>query len=166
MGTKLLEDPGSDPARRSKTTLVDSSAGKTRLVAPVTSAAGASAPAASALATDDPVVGWLVVTTGPGKGTSVPLGHGMNSIGRGASNRIVIGFGDDQISSEDHFRIAYDQENRSFHLVPGTGTNLVYLGSKALLAPTMLEPLTDIRVGATTLRFVPLCGQSWDWSDV
>ena len=46
MGTKLLEDPGSDPARRSKTTLVDSSAGKTRLVAPVTSAAGASAPAA------------------------------------------------------------------------------------------------------------------------
>lgn len=165
MGTTLLEDPGSDPARRSKTTLVDSSVGKTRLVAPVSSATDASAPAATALASGDPVVGWLVVTRGPGKGTGVPFGHGMNSIGRGASNRITIGFGDDQISSEDHFRIAYDQQNRSFHLVPGTGTNLVYLGSKALLAPTVLEPLTDIRVGATTLRFVPLCGQSWDWSD-
>lgn len=165
MGTTLLEDPGSDPARRGKTTLVDSAAGKTRLVAPVTSATGASAPDSPTSATADPVVGWLVVIAGPGKGRSVALGHGMNSVGRGNANRVVIGFGDDQISSEDHFRIAYDQESRAFHIVPGTGANLVYTSNTALLAPTALEPLVDIRVGATTMRFVPLCSQSWDWSD-
>ena len=31
---------------------------------------------------DDPVVGWLVVVEGPGKGRAVQLGYGSNSLGR------------------------------------------------------------------------------------
>lgn len=167
MSTTLLEDPGSDPSRRSsKTTLVDSSAGRTRLVAPGdTPVPPGNAKAASTAAFSDPVVGWLVVIAGPGMGTSVPLGLGMNSIGRGAGNRVAIGFGDDQISGEDHFRIAYDHESREFHLVPGKGTNLLYVANKAVLSPMALAAMADIRVGATTLRFAPFCGHHWDWAD-
>lgn len=169
MGTTLLEDPGSDPARRAKTMLVDGQAGKTRLVAPTgagspPATAGAS-PAPAAAPSSDPVVGWLVVVIGPGKGSAVALGHGMNSIGRGTSNRVVLGFGDDQISSDDHFRIAYDPESREFHLVPGKGTNLLYVAGKAVLAPMALEAMADIRLGATTLRFVQFCGPAWNWAD-
>ncbi len=41
--------------------------------------------AAGAGFAEDPVVGWVVVIKGPGRGTSVPLGYGMNSIGRSGS---------------------------------------------------------------------------------
>ena len=164
MGTTLLEDPGSDPSRRSaKTTLVDSSAGKTRLAVPVEAAPSAHAVGGTgtvpAAKSSDPVVAWLVVIAGPGKGAAVPLGLGMNSIGRGTENRVTLAFGDDQISSDDHFRIAYDPESRDFHLVPGKGTNLLYLANKAVLAPVQLEAMVDIRINATTLRFVPFCNK-------
>ena len=171
MGTTLLEDPGSDPSRRSaKTMLVDSAAGKTRLATtdeatPSIVGSGATGTVPS-LTAEDPVVGWLVIISGPGKGNGVPLGRGMNSIGRGEGNRVVIAFGDMQITSEDHFRIAYDPESREFHLVPAKGTNLLYLANKAVLSPMPLEAMADIRVGATTLRFVPFCGTAWDWADV
>lgn len=165
MGTTLLEDPGSDPSRRAKTTLVDGSAGKTRLVAPSGPATETAPSGRTASANSDPVVAWLVVIAGPGKGAAVALGHGMNSIGRGGGNRVVLDFGDDQISSDDHFRIAYDPESRGFHLVPAKGTNLLYVANKAVLAPMELDPQSDIRLGSTTLRFVPFCGPSWDWAD-
>lgn len=167
MSTTLLEDPGSNFPRRAKTTLLDSSAGKTRLVAPTGAEArpGPEALAEAPSITSDPIVGWMVVIAGPGKGTAVSLGHGMNTVGRGTSNRVVLDFGDDRISSDDHFRIAYDPESREFHLIPGKGTNLLYVADKALLTPIPLEAMTDIRLGGTTLRFVPFCGQAWDWSD-
>ncbi len=160
MGTTLLEDPGSNP-RKSKTTLVGGSAGGTRLVAPTEEGTAATpSPRAS-----DPVVGWLVVISGPGRGSAVELGHGMNAVGRAASNRVVLDFGDDQISADDHFRVAYDPESHDFHLIPGKGTNLLYVGDKAVLVPTVLEAMTDIRLGGTVLRFVPLCTKAWNWSE-
>lgn len=160
MGTTLLEDPGSDPARRKGTTLLNARSG-TRLAESL----GADA-ATQGDRSSDPVVGWLVVVDGPGRGSAVELGYGMNAVGRGDANRVVLDFGDDQISSEDHFRIAYDRESREFHLIPAKGTNLLYVGGKAQLAPTQIQPMTDIRVGATTLRFVALCTPEWDWSTV
>src|SRR5262245_22141470 len=42
--------------------------------------AGAASSATEPAETDDPVVGWLVVTAGPGRGSSVQLGYGWNSI--------------------------------------------------------------------------------------
>lgn len=159
MPTTLLEEPGKTP-RKPGTTLVGAGGG-TRLVAPGTEAP---APAVSDRSSD-PIVAWLAVISGPGRGSAVELGYGMNAIGRAASNRVVIDFGDDQISAEDHFRIAYDEQSREFHLIPAKGTNLVYVNDKAILVPTPLTPMTDIRVGSTALRFVPLCGPAWDWSD-
>jgi hypothetical protein len=157
MATTLLEDPGSDPSRRRGTTVLTPGSG-TRLATPVSESAS------SGDRSTDPVVGWLVVIDGPGRGSAVELGYGMNQVGRGGANRVPLDFGDDQISAEDHFRVAYDPESREFHLIPAKGTNLLYVAGKALLTPTALPPMTDIRVGATTLRFVALCTPEWDWS--
>ncbi len=113
-----------------------------------------------------PVVGWLVIVDGPGRGVSIELGYGMNIVGRGGKNRIVLDFGDDRISEDDHFRIAYDAKNRKFHLLPGRGTNLLYIAGDPLLSPQLLTSATDFKVGDTSLRFVALCGPDWDWPGV
>lgn len=159
MGTTLIGEPGGSEPRRAGTTLMGTPGG-TRLATPL---AEGEARTESAAPQAGPVVGWLVVIAGPGAGRSIELGYGLNIVGRGAGNRIVLDYGDDQISSEDHFRIAYDGAARRFHLVPGKGTNLVYVGGAPLLTPVELAPATDMTVGATTLRFVPLCGPDWDW---
>ena len=44
--------------------------------------------------------------------------------------------------------------------------NLTYLDDEPVLAPTPLEALRHIVLGATTLRFVPLCGPDFDWQDL
>jgi hypothetical protein len=163
MGTTLMGEPGA-PERSKGTTLIGKPAGGTRIAGPL----GAPAAEASSRAGDrqeGPVVGWLVILDGPGAGRSLPLGYGMNIIGRGSGNRITLDFGDQQISEEDHFRIAYDRENRRFHLVPGRGTNLVYVSGSPLLTPVDLQAQQDIKVGMTLLRFVPFCSETWDWPD-
>ena len=114
---------------------------------------------------DDPVVGWLVVVEGPGKGRAVRLGNGSNSIGRGATDRIKLDFGDDQISRNSHAVVSYDPRGRKFYVQHGGGTNLTYLGEQPVLAPTELPALSHICIGHTVLRFVPLCGAEFDWQD-
>ena len=162
MGTTLIEDPSREPARKGTTLLDVAGRTGTRLAEPIGAARdGEAQPATSPTA--HPVVGWLVVVEGPGKGRSLELGYGMNIVGRLETNRVALGFGDDQISGEDHFRIAYDATHRAFHLVPGRGTNLVYLSDSPLLTPVPLVAGAELAVGATRLRFVPLCGPEWDW---
>jgi Biotin-requiring enzyme/FHA domain len=113
----------------------------------------------------DPVAGWLVVVKGPGRGGYRPIFVGMNSIGRDANQRISLSFGDDMISREEHAFIAYDEEARRFYLQHGGKANLVRLGGRPVLSPTELEPYDLIRIGKTTLRFIPLCGPAFAWSD-
>jgi hypothetical protein len=113
----------------------------------------------------DPVAGWLVVVKGPGRGGYRPVFVGMNSVGRDSGQRISLSFGDDSISREDHAYIAYDEEARRFYLQHGGKANLVRLGGRPVLSPTELNPYDLIRIGKTTLRFVPLCGPSFAWGD-
>jgi FHA domain len=158
MGTTLIGEPGGAP-KRAGTTLVEPVRGGTRIVGPGDVGGQRAAPEGG----QGPVTGWLVVVAGPGTGRSVELGYGMNMIGRASGNRVVLDFGDDQISQDDHFRIAYDGANRKFHLIPGRGTNLVYVAGSPLLTPVELAGPGDLKVGATTLRFVPLCTSDWSW---
>jgi hypothetical protein len=166
MGTTLVEDPSRKP-QGSKTTLVEPPRSGTRLAMPSNPSATVSATseekAAPAELPAELVVGWLVITDGPGRGRSLELGYGMNIIGRNPGNRLVLDFGDDQISGDDHFRVAFDGTHRRFHLVPGKGTNLVYIGDAPLLSPIELVAHAQITVGKTGLRFVPLCSDAWDW---
>jgi hypothetical protein len=113
----------------------------------------------------DPVAGWLVVVKGPGRGGFRPIFVGMNSVGRESNQRISLSFGDDMISREEHAFIAYDEEARRFYLQHGGKANLVRLGGRPVLSPTELEAYDLIRIGKTTLRFIPLCGPEFAWSD-
>ena len=113
----------------------------------------------------DPVAGWLVVVKGPGRGGFHPIFAGMNSVGRDPSQRISLSFGDESISREEHAFITYDEEQRSFYLQHGGKSNLVRLGTDPVLTPVELKPNDLIRIGKTTLRFIPLCGPDFAWSD-
>jgi len=112
-----------------------------------------------------PVVGWLVVTAGPGRGASVALVAGMNAIGRGDDNHVQIDFGDDSISRDPHAFVTYDDEARAFHVSHGGKINLVRLNDTPVLSTEPLTHCDTLRIGATSLRFVALCGPGFDWSD-
>jgi len=113
----------------------------------------------------DPVVGWVVIINGPGKGQALPLGYGMNNIGRSKQERICLDFGDEDISRTQHAIITYDPRGRKFYVQHGGGRNLTYLGPQPLLIPAQLHGGEEIIVGRTTLRFVPLCGEDFDWQN-
>ena len=117
-------------------------------------------------AMDDPPVGWLVVIFGPGQGNHLTLGYGQNSIGRGPQERVRVDFGDEEISRSQHAVLTYEPRGRKFYLQQGQGTNLVYLYDQPVLTPVELPPSADISIGGTILRFVPLCGQAFDWQDI
>lgn len=114
----------------------------------------------------DPVTGWLVVTSGPGKGRSLQLGLGRNEVGRASTAKVCLDFGDIEISRNAHAYVTYDDERRDWYVHQGGGRNLVRLDGRPVLDATALPARSEIRVGATTLLFVPLCGERFDWDDM
>ena len=113
----------------------------------------------------DPVVGWLVVVGGPGIGQYRPVFEGNNTVGRSASNRIAIDFGDDAISGDEQAYIRYDSSDRSFLFVPNLAkTNVVSVNDRRPTAAVELQAMDVITMGRTQLVFVPFCGAEFDWS--
>ncbi|QLQ34267.1 MAG: FHA domain-containing protein [Candidatus Thiothrix singaporensis] len=119
---------------------------------------------------DNPVVGWVVIVEGAGQGISLPLGNGANTLGRNGNQRVMLDFGDTQISREIHAVITYDPKGHLFYLQNGSGVNLTYLqtetGSVPVLSPIVLEHGQYIQVGNTTLKFVALCGSGFAWDQL
>jgi hypothetical protein len=111
----------------------------------------------------DPVVGWLVVVAGPGRGQFRPIHYGQNAVGRGQDLRISIDFGDQRISREAHAFVVYDEMQRKFFVRDNGKSNIVRLNGDAVLTPTQLRDRDTISIGETTLMFVPLCDQDFDW---
>ena len=97
---------------------------------------------------------------GPCNWVMVPI-----RLGAGATDRVKLDFGDDQISRSGHAVVTYDPRGRRFYVQHGGGTNLTYLGDQPVLTPTELPALSYINIGNTVLRFVPLCGAEFDWQD-
>lgn len=114
---------------------------------------------------NDPPTGWLVVIDGPGKGNAVAVGIGANAIGRNPDQRVPLAFGDSHISGESHALLVYDPESRRFYVNHGGGKNLTYVDGQLVMTPTELAPHAELRMGETRMRFVPLCGEQFDWSD-
>lgn len=113
----------------------------------------------------DPVVGWLVVIDGPGRGSALTIGYGNNRIGRDAGEDIVLDFGDGQISRENHAVMTYDGKNKKFYIQQGGGRNLTHVNEDLVLTPMELSGGETIQMGDTKLKFVPLCGSDFDWYD-
>jgi hypothetical protein len=106
-----------------------------------------------------------VVIDGPGRGTSLTLGYGLNSIGRASDQRIVLDFGDEEISKTSHAALTYDPRGRRFYLQHGGGINLTYVGDDPVLQPRELLGREVIGLGRTRLIFVPFCDAGFDWQD-
>lgn len=118
----------------------------------------------------DPVVGWLVIVEGKGQGLSLPLGRGMNSIGRGSDQRVNLSFGDELISRSSHASVSYDPKGRVFYLQHGGGQNLTYIeeGSKLIpvLSPVVITSGQKISLGNTSVVFIGFCDSKFDWDDL
>lgn len=115
----------------------------------------------------DPVVGWLVIVGGPGIGSFRPIFEGNNTIGRNASQRIPLDFGDDTISSQEQAYIRYDSSARSFLFVPNLAkTNIVSINDKRPTGAVELNQMDVITMGRTQLVFVPFCGAEFDWAEL
>ncbi len=113
--------------------------------------------------TIEPVVGWLVVINGEGKGNSIPIIAGINSIGRGNNNRVVLNFNDNGISNNNHCCIIYDPKTHDYFLKHEDGKNLSYLNDKAVLTIEKLTNYNKIQLGDTHLLFIALCGELFQW---
>jgi len=110
----------------------------------------------------DPVVGWLVCTSGPEEGRDYRLRSGRNTIGRSRQMDVCVA-GDDSVSRENHASLAYDQKQNSFTIIPGEGRELVYLNGEALYQPTKIERHDTLEMGETTLQFAPFCDDHFQW---
>ncbi len=115
-------------------------------------------------AVHDPVVGWLVVIAGPGRGRSLEIGAGANPIGRAPGQKLCLDFGDPQISRERHAVVIYDARSQRFFLNNGEVRNLTYVDNEVVLAPVELGGGETIMVGQTQLRFVRFCDDNFSWS--
>ncbi len=111
----------------------------------------------------DPITGWLVVMKGAGRGRSLPLGYGINAVGRAEDQRVPVRFGDKKISRRSHVEVSYDGKGRAFYLSPGRGSTLGYLNGQPVLQPSPLKAGDRITLGDTELAFVPFCGEAFDW---
>lgn len=124
-----------------------------------------SSPAPAPATLNDPVVGWLVVTEGPGRGRSLEVGIGANSIGRDSRQKIALNFGDDTIHRTQHATIVFDPKSQNFFLQAGSDSrNLTYIENTLVLAPVQLHGGEIIVIGQTKLVFVAFCGPNFSWS--
>ncbi|SMR82327.1 FHA domain-containing protein [Aliiroseovarius halocynthiae] len=110
-------------------------------------------------------VGWLVITEGPGRGTSFSLIEGLAQLGRNDDQAIQLDFGDNGISRAGHAVVAYNTEDRTCYLGHGGKANLVRLNGGPVLSTVPLSNGDMIRISDTTLRFVTFCGDNFDWQD-
>lgn len=113
----------------------------------------------------DPVVGWLVVTHGPGRGSALPIGYGNNRIGRSETMEICLNFGDGQISRDNHAIVTYDGKHKKFYIQQGGGRNLTHVDDQLVMTPVELKGGETVSLGDTKLGFVPFCGEKFDWHD-
>lgn len=111
----------------------------------------------------DPVVGWLIVRKGPGRGQARQVYYGQNSVGRGNEQRVCLDFGDQRISREAHAFIVYDDALRKFFIRDNGKSNLLRVNGNLVMMPTELADRSEIIIGDTTLLFVALCGPDFDW---
>lgn len=111
----------------------------------------------------DPVVGWLVVLNGKGKGRDLRISSGLSQIGSETGD-IILDFNDDFISREKHARLAYDPLENSFFISCGESRNPTRLNGKLLMNTKVLMPFDRLRFGKTDLLFVPFCKDGFSWN--
>jgi len=137
-GTKIVDRRGAAPRAR---TAGAGAAGGTEQPAPQAGGRGSRAARASTTPTR------LVVTEGPLRGTTLPLGSSAVLIGRAPSCTLVL---DDDYSSSRHARI-FPQGGQ--WLVEDLGsTNGTFLGEVKVQQPTPVPPGAQVRIGQSVIE--------------
>jgi hypothetical protein len=108
--------------------------------------------------------GWLIVKSGPGRGTAFALSQGVSQIGRGSDQTVALDFGDMAISRQNHAAIAYEAGSHRFHIGHGGKSNLVRLNGRPLLSTEVVGDGDEIQIGETTLLLKVLCTPEFNWS--
>ncbi|MDG4551533.1 MAG: FHA domain-containing protein [Candidatus Contendobacter sp.] len=111
-----------------------------------------------------PVVGWLAIVAGPGRGQTLQLSYGVNDIGSGPHARIRLNFGDPTIAADNHAAIIYTTRSRRFYLAQSAASE-TWLNGQPVRESVELVGGETVRFGQTQVRFVPLCGPGFDWRD-
>ena len=91
----------------------------------------------------------LVVIDGPLAGSSVPLGNAPITLGRAASNTVVL---DDEFVSSHHARIYKDPASCQWAIEDLGSTNGTIVNQQRLNMPMLLPPRMPVRIGATTFE--------------
>ena len=139
-----------------------------------TPVAGVSAPAGSELTVasfaslsaqggPEPILGWLVCVQGPDQGRDYRIRCARNRIGRASLMDICIE-GDNSVSRDTHAIITYDPSRNRFRLYPGSAHGIVYLNGRCVDGASELSAYDLIELGKTGLRFVPFCGERFQWT--
>jgi pSer/pThr/pTyr-binding forkhead associated (FHA) protein len=89
----------------------------------------------------------LVVTSGPHAGTSIPLGTGPITIGRGQDATLVL---TDEYASAHHARLA--QRDGQWWVEDLGSTNGTYVDGVRITGPRPVAAGMPIRVGKTTVE--------------
>lgn len=135
--------PRKSRAHRRKTRLARKAAESPTPVSVVPAPATNEMPAAA----DTPTL--LVIIDGPLAGTSVPLSNGAITLGRAASNSVVL---DDEFVSSHHARVYFDAMSGQWAIEDLGSTNGTVVNQQRISAPTVLAPRVPVRIGATTFE--------------
>ena len=91
----------------------------------------------------------LVIIDGPLAGSSIPLNGEAITMGRAASNTVVL---DDEFVSSHHARIYPDAASGQWAIEDLGSTNGTIVNDQRLVVPTILPPRMPVRIGATTFE--------------
>ena len=110
--------------------------------------------------TFDPPVGWMVIVAGPNLGADFTIHPGGNAIGRAPA---AIALDMDPLVVENHLSVFYESRSNRFVLRPGTSSVRSYINGAPVESGTDLRRGDRLRIGNTTLLFVPLAGEHFEW---
>nr|WP_152235397.1 FHA domain-containing protein [Bifidobacterium leontopitheci] len=91
----------------------------------------------------------LVLIDGPKAGASVPLNGESITVGRAASNTVVL---DDEFVSSHHARVYQDPASGQWAIEDLGSTNGTIVNQQRLKMPMILPPRVPVRIGATTFE--------------
>ncbi len=107
-----------------------------------------------------PVCGWLVCTEGPDRGRDYRIFPERNFVGRREDQHIPI-LNDETVTREQHAVVIFDPRNREFRILPKNGS--VFHNGQDLRGEAKLTAYDEVLIGNTKLRFVPFCGERFQW---
>ena len=91
----------------------------------------------------------LVVIDGPLAGSTTPLSGQPITMGRSASNTLVL---DDEFVSGHHARVYQDPASGQWAIEDLGSTNGTIVSSQRITTPTILPAGVPVRIGATTFE--------------